>query len=1014
MRRRFTSSLLVVTLAAGIVVVPAPDLARAAVGNVTFTLSSPLENGKINRLTRLDGIAVDPDGDELQNGGYLIKRLSDGKFMQYTASANPADFWVADGHGGYGLYKGENGQYYRDLDAWQIDALYEEGEYEIRFNINEWNGTEMSSNFKNVRFTIDKTAPRITGPVLSDGAIVLNFSEPLAGGAALDKADFEVLINGTPAVIDFVAPDEQRTFAVMGLSSGAHKGDIVTVRYAPQGMPATDAAGNALSSEAVAVDNRLIGSFQSVPQIDLPKRAGYTLQAGDDIVTFSPTDSLANQIIFEFPTDGDNRTSIQRLALKKSDLVLWNNTDETQIAPAAIFVAGDDYGLTVLLPDGVVLEEGKSYTLALSGTAGGDEITLLPTPTTAAGASLITMGTNGIADLYTFANLEFAPYVPPAKTPAPDLEKVTVINNSLGADVLIVDGVGREVTVKVYDQAVGGSVLASMTQGAEPGRLLLTVGDGIALPTVYIAAQAPEMAESSRVAVTVPGIVQKELLRFTLQGATTLYMEAVEGVADGQYPLGAKAELQTAIQAGLTVLNGTLYTQADVLQALGAIDEAVEAFRAKKIVIPGGGTPVSPPTTVPSPVLKVVENGVVLGTLPLTRKTDATGRVTDQVDITDAVAADLVARLKAAGANALHLVFAEDKASNKAAKLTLSANAADRLADAGLSVNVSLFQTQAVIPAASLKAAGQTVEFEIAPVTAQSDVEAVKQRAASNADLRKKAGNGVLTVLGVPVSIETNLPQLPVKLFLPLDGAALSEEQKQDTGIYIEHSDGGKELVQGRFVTNAAGVSGIELSVDRFSLFTIVQVEGWGTLQPYLTGYDGGLFKPDAAITRAELAAILAKVIRGEAWGGKSAFSDVADLHWAKRSIERVGQLGLMQGDPDGKFHPERTITRAEMAAIIAAWLPSQNAAAATAGARAFSDLQGHWAASSIERAHLAGIVNGYQDGTYRPEQALSRAEAAVLVNKLLGRAPELGAVPKFHDVPSAHWAFGAIQAAGK
>ncbi|KUP25729.1 S-layer homology domain-containing protein [Paenibacillus sp. DMB5] len=116
--------------------------------------------------------------------------------------------------------------------------------------------------------------------------------------------------------------------------------------------------------------------------------------------------------------------------------------------------------------------------------------------------------------------------------------------------------------------------------------------------------------------------------------------------------------------------------------------------------------------------------------------------------------------------------------------------------------------------------------------------------------------------------------------------------------------------------------------------------------------------------------------------------------------------MGLMNGYPDGSFKPDRQITRAELASLVV--LLGNITAAPGAG---YSDVAaGYWAESAILQAQGAGILKGYADGTFRPGQPVTRAEAVTAVNRALGRGPLSGAdASPWSDVPLTHWAFGDI-----
>jgi hypothetical protein len=248
---------------------------------------------------------------------------------------------------------------------------------------------------------------------------------------------------------------------------------------------------------------------------------------------------------------------------------------------------------------------------------------------------------------------------------------------------------------------------------------------------------------------------------------------------------------------------------------------------------------------------------------------------------------------------------------------------------------------------------------------------------------------------------------------LPLGDVSLNEQQLQDLGVFIEHSDGTKELVKGEIVSyDDSGKRAIRFTISKFSTFTVVKMEGAKPEaakqhKAYISGYPDGTFGPENSITRAEMATLLVRVSDRAANKASFSYSDVALTHWAKEAVEQATKTGLMEGYADGSFKLEQTITRAEMAAILSRMLNN-----APSGGESFTDAKGHWAESAIERVKATGIISGYADGTFRPEQTLTRAEAVTMINKLLGRGPLTATVAKWSDVSNNHWAFEQIQEA--
>ena len=153
----------------------------------------------------------------------------------------------------------------------------------------------------------------------------------------------------------------------------------------------------------------------------------------------------------------------------------------------------------------------------------------------------------------------------------------------------------------------------------------------------------------------------------------------------------------------------------------------------------------------------------------------------------------------------------------------------------------------------------------------------------------------------------------------------------------------------------------------------------------YVGGYPDGTVQPEANITRAEVAMIFYRLLTDDARAkyasDASTFTDVADGAWYTTAIATLTNAGILDGYTDGTFRPDAPITRAEFAAIAARFDHSEISSAAS-----FTDVHGHWAEALIGRASALGWVNGYSDGTFRPDVAITRAEAMTLINRVLNR----------------------------
>ena len=156
----------------------------------------------------------------------------------------------------------------------------------------------------------------------------------------------------------------------------------------------------------------------------------------------------------------------------------------------------------------------------------------------------------------------------------------------------------------------------------------------------------------------------------------------------------------------------------------------------------------------------------------------------------------------------------------------------------------------------------------------------------------------------------------------------------------------------------------------------------------YVIGYPDGSVHPNGEITRAEVAAIFFRLLRDDVRSANfttyNAYTDVSADKWYNNPISTMSRLGIIKGYPDGTFRPNDPITRAEFAAIAARF--DEHKAAKLAS---FTDIYGHWAVSEISLAYENGWIKGYNDGTFRPNRNITRAEAMALINRVLNRAPE-------------------------
>lgn len=155
----------------------------------------------------------------------------------------------------------------------------------------------------------------------------------------------------------------------------------------------------------------------------------------------------------------------------------------------------------------------------------------------------------------------------------------------------------------------------------------------------------------------------------------------------------------------------------------------------------------------------------------------------------------------------------------------------------------------------------------------------------------------------------------------------------------------------------------------------------------YVIGYTDGTIRPNNDISRAEVATIFFRLLTDEAREQYTTtagnFTDVKAGMWCNRAIATLTNIGIIKGYTDGSFQPNKSITRAELATIIARF------AKLDVNTKTFSDINGHWAQKNIELAAGNGWINGYEDGTFRPNNNITRAETFAMINRVLDRQTE-------------------------
>ena len=184
----------------------------------------------------------------------------------------------------------------------------------------------------------------------------------------------------------------------------------------------------------------------------------------------------------------------------------------------------------------------------------------------------------------------------------------------------------------------------------------------------------------------------------------------------------------------------------------------------------------------------------------------------------------------------------------------------------------------------------------------------------------------------------------------------------------------------------------------------------------YIVGVPGGTVRPNDSITRAGVATIFFRLLKDSVRDANlltgNTYTDVPDGHWANAAISTMTGLDIVRGYDAAAFGPGDPITRAQFAAICARFDTGKSN-----GSRTFSDIKGHWAKAYIERAAELGWISGFQDGTFRPDAYITRAQAVTMINRMLNRVPEdpsdlLPGMNVWPDCSPSDWFYLAIQEA--
>ena len=234
------------------------------------------------------------------------------------------------------------------------------------------------------------------------------------------------------------------------------------------------------------------------------------------------------------------------------------------------------------------------------------------------------------------------------------------------------------------------------------------------------------------------------------------------------------------------------------------------------------------------------------------------------------------------------------------------------------------------------------------------------------------------------------------------EGYVLDTKEYEISAGDFYHDDQSKAVAKAKTVRNYRGTTPDLLNdSDHFA---------------YVIGYMDGNVRPYGLISRAETTTIFFRLLKDSVRDGNlltsNTYTDVADDYWANTAISTMTGLGIVQGRSTTTFDPKAPITRAQFAAICARFDTGKSS-----GEQTFTDIKGHWAEKYIQRAAELGWIKGFEDGTFRPDTYITRAQAMTMINRVLNRIPEdesdlLPGMNVWPDCNPGDWFYLAVQEA--
>jgi len=225
-------------------------------------------------------------------------------------------------------------------------------------------------------------------------------------------------------------------------------------------------------------------------------------------------------------------------------------------------------------------------------------------------------------------------------------------------------------------------------------------------------------------------------------------------------------------------------------------------------------------------------------------------------------------------------------------------------------------------------------------------------------------------------------------------------------GWYLDPAFTAKFTVEGTVMTNLV-LYGRYVITDAPEVFDDAH-------KAYIKGYPDGTVQPMGLITREEITTALYRLLKDSVvekiTTTENNYSDVEADRWSVTSISSMTKGGYIKGYEDGTFRPANDITRAEFATLVLRFFADTKA---ITGGDKFIDIDSHWAEENIIKAEAMGLFNGYEDGTFRPDAYITRAEAMAVINRITVRRANnnsfVGNFINWPDISTSNWYYADV-----